>query len=204
VLEGGPNNEHIEATRGSYNVQRGKRGILNTSSEASALQLRGRHVLPSTSNAFFFTGRVSRKLALTISSLPTVRLPPASCLTQVDVLCPQGSGGSRRQCQHLLRRLSRDGNPALYFPFATHPVQKNPRQSGFLIPNIGSSSTRVTHSASRFLGNQPQHGSPGRLPNLLSKRGWAPKAGSSAPGPTENVLCGPDLLFQYSTARSTA
>jgi len=35
-----------------------------------------------------------------------------------------------------------EGIPVLYLPFATHPVQKTPRQSGFLIPNIGKSSTR--------------------------------------------------------------
>src|SRR5438045_4058544 len=67
-----------------------------------------------------------------------------------------------------------EGIPVLYLPFATHPVQKAPRQSGFLIPNIGRSSTRgYTVGESVFWAMR-------RDMDLLagaeyfSRRGWAP------------------------------
>jgi len=34
------------------------------------------------------------------------------------------------------------GLPVFYFPFVTHPVQKQQRQSGLLIPSFGNSSTK--------------------------------------------------------------
>src|SRR6185312_15866640 len=62
VLQGGPNSEHIEAARGTYILQNetGRFGHIHGS---IGLPTRGRHILPSTSNAFFFTGRVVEKTA---------------------------------------------------------------------------------------------------------------------------------------------
>jgi LPS-assembly protein len=68
-----------------------------------------------------------------------------------------------------------DGFPIFYFPFATHPTEREPRQSGFLIPNIGRSSTKgnilgeslfwaINRSMDATLGVE-----------YFSKRGWAPQ-----------------------------
>jgi len=85
-----------------------------------------------------------------------------------------------------------EGIPVLFLPFATHPVRKEPRQSGFLIPNIGRSSTRgYTVGESVFWAIR-------RDMDLLagaeyfSKRGWAPD-GEFRVRPTENSFA--DLTF---------
>ena len=78
-----------------------------------------------------------------------------------------------------------DGVPVLYLPFATHPVQKEPRQSGFLIPNLGRSSTRgntvgesvfwaINRSMDLLAGTE-----------YFSIRGWAPD-GEFRARPTDN------------------
>src|SRR2546430_9232932 len=67
------------------------------------------------------------------------------------------------------------GVPVLYLPFATHPIERLPRQSGFLVPNIGRSSIKgevlgesvfwaINRSADETVGTQ-----------YFSKRGWAPQ-----------------------------
>jgi LPS-assembly protein len=67
-----------------------------------------------------------------------------------------------------------EGLPIFYFPFATHPIQKLPRQSGFLIPNVGRSSIKgytfgesffwaINRSTDVLIGSE-----------YYSKRGWAP------------------------------
>jgi LPS-assembly protein len=70
-------------------------------------------------------------------------------------------------------------------PFATHPVQKEPRSSGFLLPNIGRSSTRgYTFGESIFWAinrSMDLHGGA----EYFSRRGWAPDAEFRA-RPTES------------------
>jgi len=85
-----------------------------------------------------------------------------------------------------------EGIPILYFPFATHPLQKNPRQSGFLIPSIGRSSTRGnTGGDSIFWAiNRSMDVLAGA--EYFSKRGWAPDAEFRA-RPTDNSFM--DLTY---------
>src|SRR5258708_36276410 len=121
VLEGGPNNEHIEATRGSYNVQK-ESGHFEHVVGSIGLQLRGRHVLPSTSNAFFFTGRVVEKTGpdhfiVTDGTVTTCELPhPKWMFYARRVVVEVGGNASIYSADFRVM-----GIPALYFPFATHP-----------------------------------------------------------------------------------
>jgi LPS-assembly protein len=80
----------------------------------------------------------------------------------------------------------------LYLPFATHPVRKNPRQSGFLIPNIGRSSTRgYSFGESAFWAiNRSMDLLAGA--EYFSRRGWAPD-GEFRARPTETSFV--DLRF---------
>jgi len=66
------------------------------------------------------------------------------------------------------------GVPVFYFPFATHPVQRETRESGFMIPNFGNSSRKglifgesmywaMNRSTDLILGTE-----------YYSIRGWAP------------------------------
>jgi len=85
-----------------------------------------------------------------------------------------------------------DGIPVLYLPFATHPVQKEARQSGFLIPNVGRSSVRGTTLGESVFwainGSMDLYGGA----EYYSKRGWAPD-GEFRARPTENSFV--DLTY---------
>ena len=192
VLEGGPNNEHIEATRGTYNVQH-ETGRFEEVKGSIGVQLRGRHILPSTSNAFFFTGRVVEKTApdhykVTDGTVTTCELPhPKWKFYARKVVVDVGGNASIYSTDFRVM-----GIPVLYLPYATHPAQKLPRQSGFLIPNIGRSSVRgYTFGESVFWAiNRSMDLHAGA--EYFSKRGWAPDAEFRA-RPTENSFI--DLTY---------
>ena len=176
VLEGGPNNEHIEAARGNYNVDH-ETGRFEHVTGTIGFELRGRHTLPSTSNAFFFTGRVAEKTGpdhylVTDGTVTTCELPrPKWKFYARRVVVDVGGNATIYSTDFRIM-----GVPALYLPFATHPVQKIPRQSGFLIPNIGRSSIRgYTIGESVFWAisrSMDLHAGA----EYFSKRGWAPDA----------------------------
>jgi LPS-assembly protein len=67
------------------------------------------------------------------------------------------------------------GLPVLYFPFATLPAERLPRQSGFLIPNIGTSSVKGTILGESVFWaiNRSMDAHIGA--EYFSARGWAPQ-----------------------------
>ena len=192
VVEGGVNSEHIEASRGIYNVDR-ETGRLEHVTGTIGVQLRGRHTLPSTSNAFFFTGQVVEKTGpdhyiVTDGTVTTCELPhPKWKFYARKVVVDVGGNASIYSTDFRIR-----GVPVLYLPYATHPVEKLPRQSGFLIPNIGRSSIRgYTIGESVFWAiNRSMDLHAGA--EYFSKRGWAPDAEFRA-RPTENSFA--DLTY---------
>jgi len=192
VFEGGQNNEHIEAARGNYNTDH-ETGHFEHVTGTIGVQLRGRHTLPSTSNAFLFTGRVVEKTGpdhyvVTDGTVTTCELPhPKWKFYARRVVVDVGGNATIYSTDFRLM-----GVPALYLPFATHPVQKTPRQSGFLIPNIGRSSTRgYTFGESAFWAiNRSMDLHAGT--EYFSKRGWAPDAEFRA-RPTDNSFV--DLTY---------
>src|SRR5215472_598879 len=60
VLAGGPNDEHIEATRGDYNLQTEK-GHFEHAIGSIGLQMRKSRAILTSSNPFFFSGKVVEK-----------------------------------------------------------------------------------------------------------------------------------------------
>ena len=192
VLEGGPNDEHIEAARGTYNVDR-ETGRFDHVQGTIGVEVRHNRAVLTTSNPFFFAGRTVEKTGpdhyvVTDGTVTTCELPHPKWQffarkVKVDV-------GGNATIYHTDFRL--EGIPVLYLPFATHPVQKTPRQSGFLIPNIGKSSVRgytfgesvfwaITRSKDLHLGTE-----------YFSRRGWAPD-GEFRARPSENSFI--DLTF---------
>jgi LPS-assembly protein len=176
LLEGGPNNEHIEASRGKYNVEN-ETGRFEDAIGNVGFRLKSRRTVFTTTNPFFFTGRVVEKLGpdrymvtdgtVTTCELPRPKWEFAAHRVNIEV-------GGHATIYHSNFRL--EGIPILYFPFATHPLQKNPRQSGFLVPSIGRSSTRGnTAGESIFWAiNRSMDILAGA--EYFSKRGWAPDA----------------------------
>jgi LPS-assembly protein len=192
VLDGGPNNEHIEATRGSYNLQT-ERGRFEHVTGSIGLRVRKSRTILTNSNPFFFTGKVVEKAGpdhyiVTDGRVTTCELPRPKWQFYSHKVDVEAAGSAK--IYHTDFRI--EGIPVLYFPFATHPVRKNPRQSGFLIPNIGRSSTRgYTFGESAFWAiNRSMDLLAGA--EYFSRRGWAPD-GEFRARPTENSFV--DLRF---------
>jgi LPS-assembly protein len=192
VLDGGPNDEHIEATRGSYNVQT-ERGRFEHVTGSIGLKVRKSRTILSSSNPFFFTGKIVEKAGpdhyiVTDGTVTTCQLPRPKWQFYSHKVDVEVAGTAKIYNTDF--RI--EGIPLLYLPFATHPVQKTPRQSGFLIPNIGRSSTRgysfgesvfwaINRSMDLLVGTE-----------YFSRRGWAPD-GEFRARPTENSFA--DLTF---------
>jgi LPS-assembly protein len=176
LLEGGPNNEHIEASRGKYNLQ-DETGRFEDAFGSVGFRLKTRRAVFATTNPFFFTGQVIEKLGpdhyvvtdgtVTTCELPRPKWEFAAHKVNIEV-------GGHATIYHSNFRL--EGIPILYLPFATHPLQKNPRESGFLIPSIGRSSTRGNTAGDSIFWaiNRSMDLLAGA--EYFSKRGWAPDA----------------------------
>jgi len=185
LLEGGPNDEHIEASRGTYNIEKETGKFEHVTGSIGLKVHKGAGILTGT-NPFFFTGRIVEKTgpdhyividgAVTTCELPRPKWQFYSHKVNVEV------GGNATIYSTNFRI---EGIPVLYLPFATHPVQKEPRSSGFLIPNIGRSSTRgFTFGESFFWAiNRSMDLHAGA--EYFSRRGWAPDAEFRA-RPTES------------------
>lgn len=176
VLEGGPNDEDIEASHGTYNV-RAESGRFENVTGSIGVQTRGNRLMLTSSNPFFFTGKVVEKTGpdhymvydgtVTTCELPHPRWQFNANKVVVNV-------GGTAKIYHSLFGIK--GIPVLYFPFATLPAQRFPRQTGFLIPNIGTSSVKGTILGESLFWaiNRSMDAHIGA--EYFSARGWAPQA----------------------------
>ncbi|MGB7584246.1 MAG: LPS assembly protein LptD [Terriglobales bacterium] len=175
ILDGGPNDEHIQASGGTYNL-RSEVGKFEDVSGSIGLRLRGRRLLLTSSSPFVFTGASVEKNGpdhfkvydgvVTTCQLPRPKWDFRAHEVVVEV-------GGTAKIYHSTFAI--EGIPLLYFPFATLPAQTLPRQSGFLIPNLGVSSTKGTiFGESLFWAiNRSMDAHIGA--EYFSKRGWAPQ-----------------------------
>jgi len=142
VLDGGPNDEHIQASRGTYNI-RSEIGRFESVVGTTGIRLRGTRSILTSSNPFAFTGKLVEKTGpdhyvvydgtITTCELPRPKWQFDAHKVTVDV-------GGNAKIYHSTFRIK--GIPVFYFPFATHPVEHLERQSGLLIPNFGRSSRK--------------------------------------------------------------
>ena len=142
ALDGGPNDDHIRASHGTYNFALETGKFYDVTGPTGLIFRANRPVLTSTV-PFAFTGKVVDKIGPTHyrvyeGTITTCELPHPKWLfdarkVEVDV------GGNAK-----IYRSTFDlhGIPILWFPYATHPVEKESRQSGFLMPSVGRSSTK--------------------------------------------------------------
>lgn len=176
VLDGGPYDEHIEASHGTYNI-RAETGIFYSVVGTVGLQLRKSRYVLTTTNPFVFTGKIVEKHGpnhymvrqgtVTTCELPHPKWQFNAARISVDVDSTAKIYNSDFRLMSI---------PVFYFPYVTHPVQKEERQSGLLIPSFGNSSTKgliagdsvywvFNRSADAMLGAE-----------YYSKRGWAQRA----------------------------
>ena len=141
ALDGGPNDDHIRASHGTYNFGL-ETGKFYDVTGTTGLRFRASRPILTSTAPFAFTGKVVDKISPTHylvyeGTITTCELPHPNWLfdaRKVDV----DVGGNAK-----IYRSTFDlhGIPILWLPYATHPVEKESRQSGFLMPSVGHSST---------------------------------------------------------------
>jgi LPS-assembly protein len=172
VLDGGPYDEHIEASHGTYNIRTQVGTFYSVIGTVGLRMTKSRYTL-TTSNPFAFTGKIVEKhgpdhYLVRQGTVTTCELPHPKWLfdakrIRVDV-------DSTAKIYYSDFRLW--GIPVLYFPYVTHPVQKEQRTTGLMIPSFGNSSTNglmigdsiymvLNRSMDAMMGTE-----------YYSKRGW--------------------------------
>jgi LPS-assembly protein len=172
VLTGGENDEHIEATHGTYNLRtqtgrfyevHGSVGLSRASTTPvvtttnSGIASANTAHLPGyqTANPFLFEGRIVVKTGPTDYTIyngwvTSCLLPhPDWQLYAHKITLDSGQAKAAKSTFKLL------GIPMLFFPYVTHPVDNEQRQSGLLIPVLGySSASKDTGSKGFTFGEQ--------------------------------------------------
>jgi len=174
-LDGGSNDDHIKASHGTYNLVTETGRFYNVTA-TTGLRFQGREVVLTSTAPFAFSGKLVEKTSsdhylVYDGSITTCELPhPAWRFKAHQVVVDVGGNASIYHSWFTLH-----GIPVFYFPYATHPVEREARHTGFLIPTAGQSSIKGT-----ILGegvywdiNRTMDASAGA--EYFSKRGWSQK-----------------------------
>jgi LPS-assembly protein len=185
ALDGGRNDDHIRASHGTYNLGL-ETGRFYDVIGTTGLRFRGNAVILTSTAPFAFTGKIVDKTSpehylvydgtITTCELPHPKWQFDALKVSVDV----GGNAKIYRSNFLLH-----GIPILYFPFATHPVNKESRQSGFLMPSVARSSTKgtVVGDAYYWAINRMMDATLGA--EYFSLRGWSQR-GEFRAMPTEH------------------
>jgi len=193
LLDGGPYDEHVEASHGTYNI-RTETGVFYSVIGTVGLKLRKTRYMLTTTNPFAFTGKIVEKngpdhYLVRQGSVTTCELPRPKWQFNAQRISVDVDGSSKiYNSDFRLWSL-----PVFYFPFVTHPVQKEKRQSGLLIPSFGTSSTKGYIAGDSVYGvfNRSTDAMAGA--EYYSKRGWAQR-GEFRARPSDRSF----IYFNYS------
>src|SRR5437868_1545746 len=144
TLDGGPHDDHVEATDGQYNM-RFQTGIFHQVAGSVGVRYRNAKTSFTSSNPIAFTGKTVHRQGperyiiehgtLTSCKLPNPKWTYSGTKIIVDV-------GEKAKLFNSIFHVR--GVPVFYFPFAEHPVERLPRETGILIPSYGHSSRKGT------------------------------------------------------------
>jgi LPS-assembly protein len=175
TLDGGPNDDHIKASHGTYNLT-AETGRFYDVTATTGMRFHGREIVLTSTAPFAFSGKVVEKTSsdhylvydgtITTCELPHPHWLFAGHKVAVDV----GANASIYNSSFWLF-----GWPIFYFPYATYPVNREARQTGFLIPTAGQSSIKGTILGEAFYWdiNRSMDATVGA--EYFSKRGWSQK-----------------------------
>jgi LPS-assembly protein len=192
VLDGGPNDEHISATRGTYNIH-SEVGRFENVHGTIGMRMKNARLILTSPSPFVFSGKSVRKTGpdhyvVYDGTITTCELPrPKWQFYAHKVVVEVGGNASIYRSTFRI-----DGIPVLYLPFATHPIERAPRHSGFLVPNVGTSSTKgnILGESVFWAINRSMDATLGA--EYFSTRGWAPQ-GSFRARPSDTSFL--DLTF---------
>jgi LPS-assembly protein len=172
-LDGGRRDIHISGSEGSYNLhsQTGKFYDVRGSTGA---RFKGRSVTLTSSSPLSFSGKIVEQTApdeyvLHHGSVTSCELPrPKWTFTAAKIIMRVGSSAHVYNATFRLK-----GVPVFYLPYASPPVERLGRESGFLIPNFGTSNTKGTVVGDSFYWAMNRSMDATLGGEYLSKRGWA-------------------------------
>jgi len=172
VLDGGPYDEHVESSHGTYNIRTQVGTFYSVIGTVGLRMRKSRYVLTSP-NPFAFTGKIVEKLGpnhylVRQGTVTTCELPHPKWLFDAKRIWVDVDGTAKIYNSGFELM----GIPVFYFPFATHPVQKEQRQTGLLIPSFGNSSTKglIAGESIYWALNRSMDATMGA--EYFSKRGW--------------------------------
>ena len=173
VLDGVANEEHIQASHGTYNVQ-SETGRFYDVVGTIGYRQRASRLLLISSEPFAFSGKIVDKTGpdhyvVHDGTITTCKSPhPKWQFNTHRAVVTAGGNALIYSSTFRIRGIS-----LLYFPFATHPVDRSKRQSGLLMPRIGNSSSKGTVLGDSFYWaiNRSMDAEIGA--EYFSRRGWA-------------------------------
>ncbi len=171
VLDGGPYDEHVVASHGTYNI-RTQIGTFYSVIGTVGMQMRKSRYVLTTTNPFAFTGKIVEKhgpdhYLVRQGTVTTCELPHPKWLFDAQHISVDVDGTAKIYNSDFQLM----GMPVFYFPFVSYPVQKK-RQSGLLIPTFGTSSTKgyIAGESVYWAINRSMDALVGA--DYYSKRGW--------------------------------
>ncbi|MGE5323336.1 MAG: LPS-assembly protein LptD [Actinomycetota bacterium] len=172
-LDGGPRDIHITASHAAYNV-RSRTGKFYDVKGTTGTRFKGRNVTLTSSSPIAFTGTLVEQTGpeeyiLHNGSVTSCELPhPKWTFNAAEIILRVGKSAKIYNATFRLK-----GVPVIYLPYASPPVERLGRQSGFLIPNFGTSTTKGTILGDSFYWaiNRSMDATLGG--EYLSKRGWS-------------------------------
>jgi len=173
ALDGGPNDDHIRASHGTYNFDL-ETGRFYDATGTTGMRLRGNKLILTSTSPFAFTGGRVEKTS------PDHYLVYDGSITTCEVPHPMWKFGARQisvevggNAQIYRSAFVLHGLPILWFPYVTHPVEKEWRQSGFLMPSVARSSVKgnVVGDAYYWAINRMMDATLGA--EYFSLRGWS-------------------------------
>jgi LPS-assembly protein len=173
TLDGGPNDDHIKASHGTYNLT-AETGRFYDVTATTGLRFHGSRVVLTSTAPFAFSGKIVEKTSpdhylVYDGTITTCELPHPNWKFQAHrVVVDVGGNASIYHSKFVLH-----GLPIFYFPYATHPVAREARDTGFLVPTIGRSSTKgnIVGDSFYWVINRSLDATVGA--EYFSKRGWS-------------------------------
>lgn len=171
-LDGGPHDVHMTATHGIYNLQT-RIGKFYDVKGTTGERFRGKQVTLTSTSPVAFSGKVVEKTGedeyvVHHGTVTSCELPHPKWTFSANKMILEV--GNSAHIYHTIFWLK--GIPVIYLPFASPPVEKVGRQSGFLLPVVGTSSTKgdIVGDSFYWAINRSMDTTLGA--EYLSKRGW--------------------------------